>query len=1095
VASVVELLNDIDLTKLTASLNAARQTVSVDGSASLRSLDPRDLLGDLGQILKSPEAFGIEPAQIAKSVAEGLGGLDVVVQLPSIPVLGEVSEGIEGIVSRLQDGLTNLGLGSGEIDLDALLPELGGFDTVIESIIRQVLDAINPQVAQNVTALLSGLKGLAAGDPPNGQELARTLSSVLFGLDLDALTAPASHLRDLLDGIASAGGDLGPVEREVRRLTAELRQATEDLQAPAIDVAGIQARLTRLRGDFGLLVHNTIPGAAVRVSADLDALNVDRLAADVQARLRPLLEIGQLLSFDFERELLVPFRALATQVEALTPDRLGESFRSLEAEFDDVANNLGIEPALESVDELFDSFIDLIEDVPVRRLRDDLFDALNAIEARIRTFEGFQAPDAIGSRARDLAAKLDALDASALQPRIAEFSRKIQDAIDAFPIGDVVHEIERVSEAVAAAIAEFVPALQDLAKQVDDFAGQLEAIDFSQAGEASVSLIADIRDKVQSVVGSDDVPDAARAAIGVAAAGLKKVEFTVAISAPFDDVMASVDVSAVTAPLEGVTKRVRQTLETVTPKAIIDQLEQPYEQLLGDLQRLRPQALVAGLSQEFQRLMAQVEELRPETLVAPLDTEFKKITGALRAAIDPAPLFQPLRALYQKLQELVDLLDMEKVFGKIHERIVGLPTTVGERVHGTLTQRFGSGANLDTDAAGDAFEWGDFLRPFAILVGQVRVRVQRLAESLLREGLEILQAPLRLLARFTDGASDLLSEVAGAIAQRYRALDLFAEGGAAEELLVSLNGFEAAAASASISGEAKADIGGQIAAMRVDVGAHASADTAAQRRTHQTRFGLAVGRPDLSDALRRSAVQIHDVVPETLLIGDQAVALSQRIAGLFDALDFAAAADELDSIGARVRAKLQEFLTQIMNAMLRIWTRLIEAALPVTPRGMLARVTAGMKKVRAEFTVLDPAPIEQEVRDIIDAVIDGVEQFSPASLAAQLNGLFDPLKQKLQQLDPAALLGDLNPIATVIDQFEALRPSKVLAPLATSTDTLTHSLDSVLAIKFGAALEAAVGKLRAELDAIVADIEKEFDDLLSFLESQAGGSLSVSVSA
>jgi hypothetical protein len=150
--------------------------------------------------------------------------------------------------------------------------------------------------------------------------------------------------------------------------------------------------------------------------------------------------------------------------------------------------------------------------------------------------------------------------------------------------------------------------------------------------------------------------------------------------------------------------------------------------------------------------------------------------------------------------------------------------------------------------------------------------------------------------------------------------------------------------------------------------------------------------------------------------------------------------------------------------------------------------------VRAELTVLDPAVFEQEVRDLVDALVDGLQAFSPASLAAQLNGVFDSLLDKLQQLDPAQLLGDLSPLEAVIDQFKDLRPSIVLAPLVASTQDLQAALEGVLAIDLSAALRAAFDKLRAQLEAVVAAVQAEFEALLSFLESQAGGGASVGVS-
>ena len=275
---------------------------------------------------------------------------------------------------------------------------------------------------------------------------------------------------------------------------------------------------------------------------------------------------------------------------------------------------------------------------------------------------------------------------------------------------------------------------------------------------------------------------------------------------------------------------------------------------------------------------------------------------------------------------------------------------------------------------------------------------------------------------------------------------------------------------------------------------HAGIDVNAQLLGHQIRFSRAVGAPDLSDLLHRVATQLRELVPKSFLEGDATTAVSQVFASLFDAVDLGPIVEELDAIGARVRTKLQGFLTQIMNALLKLWTRLFDATLAVTPRGMVPRMQQGMKRVRAEFAVLDPAPIEQEVREIVDAVVDGLERFSPASLAAQLNGLFDPLKQKLQQLDPAALLGDLSPIDAVIEEFEGLRPSTVLAPLISSTADLKAALDRMLTIDFGAALESVIAKLRAQLEAVVADVQKEFEALLSFLESAAGGSVSVTVS-
>jgi hypothetical protein len=1090
--SIIELLDGIDLTQLTQKLESAKLTVSADGTVAFTGLDPRDLLGELGEILKSPDAFAISPEDVTAAVRQGLGKLDALVQLPSIPALGEVSAGLERLVGLLQDAVSKFGVGTGDIDLDALLPEVSVLDALFGDVINKAIDAIEPQIPDDVAGIVNALKTLAGSGPANGRELAQTLSPFLIGLKLGDLQGAGERIGDFLADIAAAGGDFTPIEDELRRLTAAIRSVVPSLLAPSVDVPQVEVRVAQIRGDLGLLIYNTLPGAAARLAVDLDALDAGRLAADLRARIAPLAASTRALPFSLDADLLAPLRALGTYIESLTAEQLNQHFDAVEGELAAMVRGSGIDLLPRAVDELFDVVIATMREIPIRRMRNRLIDELNAIEARIRGFEGFQAPQAIAARARELEAKLDAVDTAAVQQKVAEFAGRIQEAINQFPVNDIKEGIEDVSQSVADAIGQFSGALNSLSEELDGLAGQIEAVDFSAAGEASVALIAGIREQVEAVVGSDDVPDAARAAIGVAAVALKKVEFSVEISEPFSAALDTIDVSVVTAPLEQVTARVRDALEKVTPAAIIAELEQPFERLLEELQRLRPEALLAGLSQEFQRLVAALENLRPERLVAPLDAEFKKLTGALRKAIDPAPLFAPLKALYKTLMDLVELLDLEKILGLILGKTAHFPELLGSRLQQTLQSRLTGSAAPIAEAAGELLQWGDFLRPLASIVMQVRSKVQRLAEGVLQDAFEALQVPVRLVAGLADTAGGLATRAANGIEQRSRRLNLFAAGGSAQDLLMALNELEGAIASASIEGQAGIAINGHMAAIRVDLGAHASMNTGTQAASHIASVGAALNAPDLANALRVAGERVRALVPDALLADTPATPIAARIASLFDVIDFTALADELDAIGSRIRARLEAFARQIAAALIKIWNHFYEAILPVTPVGILGRIQQGMQRVRAEFTVLDPAALEQEVRDLVDALVDGLDLFSPASLAGQLNGVFDAVKQKVQQLNPVTLLGDLSPIDAVIDQFEALRPSIVLAPLIESTADLAASLEAVLAIDLGASLRAAVERLRAQVEAVVAEVEAEFQALLSFLESQAGGGISVS---
>lgn len=1093
-ASLIEQLDGVDISALTEKLRTATLTVSTDGTANLRALDPRDLLGELGELLKSDNPFGLDPADVTKSVAGGLAKLDGLVQLPHLPLLGDVSSGLERLVGLLEDAAERLGAG-GEVDLDALLPEIGGLDQFFEDVLGKAVDSWQPQIPEELTGVLSMLRTLASRNPAGGAELAQMLAPFVLGLNLKDLDGAGQKLGGLLGSVTSAGGDFGLIETEIRRIAASMREVVVSLETPGAVPGELSVRVGQIRGDFGLLVHNTLPGAAAKLALELDRIDASALATELRTRLAPLAAATAAPTFRLDVDLLEPLRAVATHIEGLSAEQLEQHFASVEAELAGFAQgNTGTELLTKSIDELFDIVVHTMREVPLRRMRQDLFDELNAIETRIRGFEGFEAPQFIAEKVRGIEEKIDGIDLSAIHDRVSGLAQQIQGIVDQFPINDIKAGAEQAGQALGDVVGEFTDALAGLSKEVDGIADKLKAVDFHHAGEAAIGLIAEAREKVEAVVGSDDVPDAAKAGIGVAAGTLKSFDFTVSINAPFNEVLDSVDVSLVTAPLDAVTARVRDALEKVSPAALVAELEGPFDQLMKEVERLRSDALRAALSQEFERLVSALDVLKPENLVAPLDAEFRKLTDAVRKAIDPAPLFAPLRALHKKLMELVELLDLEKLLGKILGKTSTIPQLLGGKMQGMLQNRLGgAGPVPNTDATNDLFEWGDFVRPLAAIVMQVRARVEKLSESLVREALELIEAPLKQLASLAQGGGGLMTQIADAVEGRYRALDLFASGGPGADLLVAFNEFQGAISSVALEGQAGVELNGHVGAMRVDLDAHASRNLSGEARARSAKVGGALAAPDLGHSLRRVGQHLQSLAPGGSLAGSAADAISKRIGSLFDLFDFSAIADELDTIGRRIMRKLEAFATQIAKAVLRIMNHALEAVLPITPFGMLARIKAGMARVRAEFTVLDPALLEKEVRDLVDALVDGLEMYSPAHLASQLNGLTDGVKRKLGELNPATLLGDLTLIDSVIDGFQALRPSVVLAPLMESTRELTATLNALLAIDLGASLRASMEALRAELEAVVAQVQAEFQALVEFLEGQAGGA-SVSVS-
>src|SRR5262245_9931024 len=98
----IEILESIDTSKLTLHLQAANGTVSASGSGSLTSLDPRDMLGDLGALLKSPNPLAVSPDDLVASLGSALGDLESLLHIPAAEAIGDVAAAFDRIVGLLE---------------------------------------------------------------------------------------------------------------------------------------------------------------------------------------------------------------------------------------------------------------------------------------------------------------------------------------------------------------------------------------------------------------------------------------------------------------------------------------------------------------------------------------------------------------------------------------------------------------------------------------------------------------------------------------------------------------------------------------------------------------------------------------------------------------------------------------------------------------------------------------------------------------------------------------------------------------------------------------------------------------------------------
>lgn len=1091
--NIAEALASIDLSQLTVHLDAAHGTVQTDIPAALASLNARALLGDLGKLFEPGALAKADPQALLGVLGGMLGELGQLAAAPVPEGFSQVTAGLQDLVAIIQKIAARLGDGAGGGSLiDRLLQGKGGLDKTIGDILGRAADILPFQLPSALSDHFGALQALAKGNLSDPREIAAILSQLLTGLKLEALQAPGAALDEFLGAIRDAGGDLGGVHAGMQQLTTRIGAVTAQLSAPDLDPTAATAALDQVGAALDLLIHDTLAVAVARLQQGLAALDPERFARRLRELLGAIPAAAPGVELDLEAELMAPLRGISALIDQLTPEGIVTLMAGVKDQLLGTADASPFGELLETIDGLFSIMVHEIEGVGLGALRDQVIDFLIGLEARVRSIPGLDAPHLFAGELAKIEQTIDGIDTAAIETRVQAFADQINAIGQKFPIGEIKNTVQGLVGGVQGALDQIKPALDALGQQLDAVGQQLGSIDFHASGQASIDLLHGIREDIQQAVGSGDVPEPAKLAIGAAAQALRALDLKAQINAPFEAVMAKVDPALVLAPIDPALGKVRQVLETVAPTAIIARLDQPFAQLLAEMEKLRPANLLAGLSADFARLTDLVGQLDPRRLVEPLEAEFQKLMQTISSAVDPAPLFAPLRALYAQLGKLFEAIDLEVLFGRMLESFGGMPLKMADQLHATAAQR-SPGASAPPAAPTQVLKLGDIVRPIVAMVNQLKRLLTRAAEGALGAALDLLQAPLALLARLAQGGHRLVAAVGDELDARLGAIDVFATSGPALALREALT--ELQLVGGALTGDAQAKLGPLVVSLdlgvRLDPLTGPLAGLTAQ--VQSVRDGVAL-TPLLADLQKLESI-LGDLA-STPLGGGVAGTVAQRVAGLFAFLDLEPLAQELDALGDKIQAKLLSLGSEMAQSLIDLWSALLDAILPIMPLGVVKRLRDGMNRVRAALAVLDPAPIEAEARHLVQVALSLVETFSPAHLVADLGGIVDSVRAKVGTLDPARLLGRLDPLATVIDGLQSLKPSVVLAPLLEEAKGITQALEDLTKLPLGDVLIQSAGKLKAELEVVVAGVEDELQGLLDFMAtlSQGGGaSASVSV--
>jgi hypothetical protein len=1098
-AGFVVRLEGLDFAQIDETLGRVRTAIEAGQALSVDGLDPTALLGDLGTVIETVRALDTDPAAIGRLARDALGALGDLVELPDLGDLEAIVQGVGELVGLLAQVASVLSAGGGGTEiLDRILTTVGGsasLSALVDDVTARAAGVLGTDLPDALTAPLRALQRLGTGGALDARELLDILGTVVVGVDVSALGSVTATAEAAVRTVASAG-DQARLEAAIAVVRTRI-----DAAYAALTVGGTLeldvAAAVRAIGDIGVALdvvgRTELPRFVEGLATDLRTATNTLAELDLTASLDRLVADLPLPGEDIPRIMVDSLADLADLFDDMTGEALTAAMTAVQDRLGEFIAQGPLGDLLRGIDDAFAELGRQVDRLPLRALRDALIGALVDVQQEILAFDGFDFLEDLLAPIRELEASVREVDLGAVTGAIQEVVDTVNGLFDDFPIDDLRDAVDAVIDPLGEIVDELTPVVQEIATQLETLVGELEAVDFEAAGTATLDLLGDIRQQVQDAVDGGDVPDAVKAVIAGAAAILAELDLAAELTAPFDSAIVSIDVDALVAPIERVWGVAGDALRRATPAALIAELDPPFEQLLSSVDALSLEPLIGSLSDLFGDLVRTLEVADPRTLLAPLEQEFQRLLGTVRAALDPAPLFQPLRAAYGELRGLADQVDIEAVLKGVAGGLLtvpgGLTQAVGDRLQA------GSGAaTVAIGAADGVFRFGDVLRPMAAFVAEIRGRLDQLAAGVLGPALAELAAATRALRRITDPATGFATQVADALDARLRWLDPQTGDGPLAELRVSLEGLAAAVATVEVDAAARAELGGAVASVQLDARVQVDARVTAELEARAGGVRAASDGPSLGRSTRLLARSLDAALPPVLLGSDLDPTddVSAFLDAVFARIDPSPLVEELDAIGERIQARLVALTDELTLGLYRVWNQLFIGIEPLLPGNVIARVQAAIDDLLGRLDALDPGPVEDEARDVVDAALSLLTLFSPARLAAELGEVFDAAIDRVRELDPATLLGDLDPFAGLKEQLEALRPSVVLAPLVERAASFTAALETITDIDLSFVGEV-VARIQATFTSVLDGVEAEWNALLEELSSISGG-VSVSVS-
>jgi hypothetical protein len=738
-------------------------------------------------------------------------------------------------------------------------------------------------------------------------------------------------------------------------------------------------------------------------------------------------------------------------------------------------------PIDEFIDETKELVAGLLDDLPLREMRDRVTEAIHEAALAIHNLDIERYARALGDQLEELRVWISSVDLTAeVRGALASVEQTIRSAVDG--VVDALSAIGQALEAVSAGVAPIVGRATELLGRlrgiVDEVKQTIEEAPIEDAAQQVIASLHEIRQNAEDLFRSADVPDALRPAVSQLVKQLQQIDIGKALTDRISRSVGKLDLFK-NLGLDRDLADVQHTLDNLIPRQLAGDIENEIGEALKVFQHFDVSTLTSAIKRGVESTAARVEAFDPAPYVEALRRPF----GILLAAIDRldphqllAPLIDEYRAALAKL-----IPSPEAVAKELSDLIGGTADELGntfDRAQAPLVAADGSdpGAPPSLPDLGSSRPQAGTPDQPQLLPGDT-VRLISVVPRKLHEAFKSLDAGaagdlVRRIDSLCGGLATALRNVAGELA----AID--------DRVLDALDGW------LEVTGAHVDD-----ARTAIDASTLPTSD-----RTAALAAIAAVSPGSLRAELLGAASTIRErALALTNDFGETAATL-ELIAGrledlplasldgsldrLLEMLDVEPLAREVDRLVTTAVAQVPAVLTALqadIKLALERFSALLEEIRPVRVLGRFASIAA---VVREHLDVLDPTTLADELAEVHAVVRDAVAAYDPASFVDELRTIVAAVAQAIRRLDPSQWLRpeDIARLQATIDRVRDALPSNAFREVG---EELAAGADALAAIDVGGLVTDVTGlsdRVRTAFESAIDSIEKEIDALIDSLQ-------------